>query len=282
MTGVEIGRRASAAMDDARPWVEPAARVGYAAKGVVYLIVGLLAAQAAFGGGAVGDSSDAFGAILRQPLGRVLLGIVALGLLCYAAWRVVTAVADTEGKGSEAKGLAMRAAYAGRALIYGALAIEAGRLALRGGGGGGSGEGGTSQAEHWSARLMELPAGRWMLALVGAGIAAYGIYQIVRALTSDVRKHLRLGELDPSSARWAVRVSRFGIAARGAIFVMIGWLAARAALSASAEQAGGTQDALRAFQSGQSPWILGIIALGVVAYAMYQFLNARYRVVRTT
>lgn len=278
MTGVDdIGRRAADAADDVRPWVEPAARAGYAAKGVVYLIVGLLAVQAALGRGTVGDSSDAFGAILRQPLGRVLLGLVALGLLCYALWRIVTAVADTEGKGSEPKGLAIRAGYAGRALIYGALAVEAGRLVMRDGGGSGGGGG----AEHWSARLMALPAGRWILALVAAGIAAYGVYQIVRAVTSDVQKHLRLHDLDATSARWAVRTSRFGIAARGAIFVMVGWLVAQAALSASAQQAGGTEDALRAFQAGQSPWVLGIIALGLIAYAAHQFLNARYRVVRT-
>lgn len=280
MTGVDIGRRASAAANDARSWVEPAARAGYAAKGVVYVIIGLLAAQAAFGRGAVGDSSDAFDVVLRQPLGRVLLGIIAVGLLGYTVWRIVTAVADTEGKGDDAKGLATRAAYAGRALIYGGLAVEAARLALSDGASGG-GAGGGSQAEHWSARLMELPAGRWLLALVGIGIGAYGVYQIVRAVRSDVRKHLRLGELDPSSAEWAVRVSRFGVAARGAVFVMIGWLVAQAALRANPERAGGTEDALQAFQSGQSPWILGILALGLIAYALYQFLNARYRVVRT-
>lgn len=277
MTGVEMGRRASSSRHDAQPWVEPAARAGYAAKGVVYLIVGLLAAQAALGHGRVGDSSDAFSAILEQPLGRVLLGAVALGLLCYAVWRIVTAVADTEGKGSEPKGLATRAGFAGRALIYGALALEAGRLVMRDGGGGGGG----GAAEHWSARLMSLPAGRWLLALVAAAIAAYGVYQIVRAATSDVQKHMRLHDLDATSARWAVRTSRFGIAARGAIFVMVGWLVAQAALSASAQQAGGTEDALRAFQSAQSPWVLGIIALGLIAYALHQFLNARYRIVHT-
>ena len=278
MTGVDIGRRANAAMRDARPWVEPAARAGYAAKGVVYLIVGLLATQAALGRGAVGDSSDALGVVLHQPLGRVLLGVIAVGLLGYVVWRLVTAVADTEGKGSDGKGIAVRVGYALRALIYGGLALEAARLAMRGGGGG---EGGGATAEHWSARLMELPAGRWLLALAGAGIAAYGVYQVVRAVTGDVRKHLRLDELDAGSAEWAVRVSRFGVAARGVVFVMVGWLVAQAALSARAEQAGGTEDALRAFQSGYGPWLLGIVALGLIAYALYQFLNARYRVVRT-
>jgi len=277
MTGIGIGRRADAAMQEARPWVEPAARAGYAAKGVVYLIVGILAAQAALGRGAVGDSSDAFGVVLRQPLGRALLGAVALGLLGYAVWRLATAVADTEGKGSDGKGIAVRLGYALRALVHGGLALEAARLALRGGGSAGGGDG----AEHWSARLMGLPAGRWLLLLVAVGIAAYGVHQLVRAATGDVRKHLRLDELDEGSQRWAVRVSRFGVAARGVVFVMIGWLAAQAALRARAEEAGGTGDALRALQSGQGPWILGVVALGLVAYALHQFLHARYRVVRT-
>lgn len=278
MTGTDIGRRATAAVHGARPWVEPAARAGYAAKGVVYLIVGLLAAQAALGRGAVGDSGDAFDVILRQPLGRALLGLVALGLVCYVGWRLVTAIADTEDKGNEPKGLALRAAYAGRALLYAGLALEAARLAMGGGGSGGSGD---QSAEHWSARLLEVPGGGVLLALVGAGIAAYGAYQFVRAASPGVRKHLDLSSLDADSAHWAVRTSRFGIAARGAIFLMIGWLVAKAALSDRAEQAGSTGDALRAFQTGQSPWVLGVVALGLVAYALYQFLNARYRVVRT-
>ncbi len=283
MTRGEIGRQANTAMREARPWVEPAARLGYAAKGAVYVIVGMLAAQAALGRGAVGDSSDAFGVVLRQPLGRVLLGLVALGLLGYAVWRIVSAVADTEGKGSEAKGMVARAGYALSGAIHAWLAVEAGRLALGGGSGGsgGSGGGGGSGAEHWSARLMELPAGRWLLALAAAGIAAFGVYQLVRAFTGDVRKHLRLDELDASSQQWAVRVSRFGVAARGAVFLMVGWLVAQAALTRRAEQAGGTEDALRAFQSERGPWVLGIVALGLVAYALYQFLNARYRVMRT-
>ena len=281
MTGADIGRRAAAAAQDARPWIEPAARAGYAAKGVVYLIVGLLATQAALGRGAVGDSSDAFGVVLRQPLGRVLLGVIAVGLLGYVVWRLVTAVADTEGKGSDGKGLAVRTGYALRALIYAALALEAARLALRGSGGGDGGSGGGESAEHWSARLMEMPAGRWLLALAAAGIAAYGMYQIVRAVTGHVRRHLRLDELDAGTARWAVRVSRFGVGARGAVFVMVGWLVAQAALRERPEQAGGTEDALRAFQSDQGPWLLGIVALGLIAYALHQFLNARYRVVRT-
>lgn len=280
MSGVDLGGRAAAAVQDARPWIEPAARVGYAAKGVVYLIVGLLAAQSVLGRGAVGDSSDAFDVVLRQPLGRVLLGVIAVGLLCYVGWRLITAIVDTEGKGSDGKGLAVRAGYALRALIYAALALEAARLAMSGAGGRG-GSGGAESAEHWSARLMELPAGRWLLALAAAGIAAYGMYQVVRAVTGDVRKHLRLDDLDADTARWAVRTSRFGVGARGAVFVMVGWLVAQAALRERPERAGGTEDALRAFQSGHGPWLLGIVALGLIAYAMHQFLNARYRVVRT-
>ncbi len=268
------GAGARSAARRAAPWVEPAARAGYAAKGVIYVIIGVLAAQAAFGdSGEVTDSSGALETVLRQPAGSFLLVVLAVGLLGYALWRVVTAVADTEGKGSDAKGIASRVGYAVRALIYGGLGVEALRLATaQGGAGGGDG------TEHWTARALALPAGRWLVGLAGAGVILYGLYQLRRAQTGDIRDRLDLHELDADAGQWVVRIGQVGVAARAVVFAMVGWFLIRAALAANAREAGGLGEALRELgSSSYGPWLLGLTALGLVAYGCWQFVVARYR-----
>ncbi|HEV2129901.1 MAG TPA: DUF1206 domain-containing protein, partial [Longimicrobiaceae bacterium] len=136
-------RHARHAAHGASPWVEGLARLGYAAKGVVYLIVGGLAAQAALGsGGQTTGSEGALSTILRQPLGQVLLGAVAVGLAGYALWRFVQAALDPEHRGTDAKGIAIRLGYAISGVIHAGLAIEAARMVLGNGGGSGQGGGG--------------------------------------------------------------------------------------------------------------------------------------------
>ncbi|HEY0971508.1 MAG TPA: DUF1206 domain-containing protein [Gemmatimonadales bacterium] len=269
-----VGTEPRSAVRQAAPWVEPAARAGYAAKGAVYVIIGILAAQAAFGsGGRVTDSSGVLETVLRQPAGRFLLVLLGVGLLGYALWRVVTAVADPEGKGSDGKGIAIRAGYALRALIYGALGVEALRLALaQRGGGGGDG------AEHWTARALTLPAGRWLVGLAGAGVILYGLYQLRRAQTGDIRKRLDLHELGPDAAPWVIRIGQVGVAARAVVFAIVGWFLIRAALESDAREAGGLGEALSQLGStGYGPWLLGLTALGLVAYGCWQVVKARYR-----
>jgi len=277
----QAGATARQTAGQAAPWVKPAARLGLGAKGLVYIIIGLLAARAALGrGGQVADSRDALASILGQPFGRLLLGIVAVGLLGYALWRILTAVTDAEGRGSEAKGIALRVAAAFRGLVYGALGVEAARLAARGwsAGGASGGSGGGEQAEHWAARALALPMGRWLLLAVALGIAAYAVYQIYRAFSDKVRKHLDLHELGATGAAWAVRIGRIGLAARAIVFFVIAWLLGRAGLDAQAQEAGGVSDALATIgEAGTQSWLLVLVGVGLVAYGVYMFVQARYR-----
>ena len=274
VTWDEAGRAAR----EAAPWVKPAARLGLGAKGLVYVIIGLLAARLALGaGGQTADSREALASILGQPFGRLLLGIVAIGLLGYALWRIIASVADMEGRGHDAKGIALRLASAFRAIVYGALGVEAARLAARGWAGGGT-SGGGERSEHWAARALALPFGRWLLVAVGLGIGAYAVYQLYRAFSDKVRKHLDLHELGRTAAEWAVRVGRVGIAARAVVFAVIAWLLVRAGLEARAEEAGGVGDALATIGStGPSQWLLALVGAGLIAYGLYQFVHARYR-----
>ena len=119
-----VKRKAERVSKDAEWWIVPLARFGFAAKGVVYMIIGVLAVLAAFGdrGEQTTDSRGALQEVLTQPFGQVLLGVIAVGLFGYAAWRFVQAIFDTENKGSDAKGIFTRIGYAGIGVLYASLA----------------------------------------------------------------------------------------------------------------------------------------------------------------
>jgi len=261
---------------DVAPWIERLARVGYAAKALLYATVGILAAQAALGrGGRTTDTRGAMGEVLGAPYGRALLYVVVAGLFGYALWLVVRAVADPEGKGSGLKGIALRLGYLIRAFFHGALALGALRLARGEGGAGGEG------AERWASRLMELPLGELLVWLAAAGIAGYGLYQIYRALSNKISRHLALGELPAGTARWVLGVSRIGVAARGVVFCVIGYFFLQAAAQHDASEAGGVEASLRAL-SDIGRWPFLVVALGLVAYGVYELVNARYRRIRVS
>ena len=229
--------------------IERLARLGYASIGIVYMIVGVLAAMAGLGkGGTPRGQESAFLVILRQPFGRVALGIIALGLIGYVLWRLVSAVTDSEHRGDDAKGWAIRAGSAGRGLVYAAIAVEVIRLMLNKGGGSGGGE---QQAKHGTAWLMDAPFGPWLIGAVGLGIVAYGAYQLYAAWDAKLSKRLSLGELDDGVRRKVVAISRFGIGARGIVFFVIGGSLVLAAVKHNPSAARGTSGALSALTSRQ-------------------------------
>jgi hypothetical protein len=269
---------AAGSVREAAPWIIRLARLGYAAKGVVYIVIGVLAARLAFGVG--GDATDSRGAlreIAESSAGQIALMVIGVGLIGYAVWRLIAAATDAEGKGSEAKGIAQRAGQAWRGLVYGALGVEALRLLGSSSSGGGEGEG----TRHWTARVLELPFGRWLVMAAGAGVIAYALYQFWRAAKRDkVRKHLDLGGTSPEVATWIVRLGRFGVAARGVVFVIIGWFLIRAALRSDPSEAGGVAQSLALLGGRYGALVLATVAIGLVAYGIYQLANARYRRIR--
>lgn len=263
---------------DARPWIERLARAGFVANGVVYLLIGILAFMAAAGTG--GDTTGTHGALevlLRQPLGRWLLGLLAAGLFGYAVWRMIAAVADPEGSGRKGwKRAFVRAGYACSALVHAALGWEAARLAL------GQGAAGDDAAQDRTAQLLSFPLGQWLVAFAAAGVAGYGVRQIVRGLRGDIDKHLALGSLGPDERRLVVRAARVGMVARGVVFIIMGVFLATASLERDPSEAGGLAEALGALrEQPYAPFLLGGVALGLSAYGAFQLARARYRVIAT-
>jgi hypothetical protein len=256
--------------------IERLARLGYASIGIVYMIVGAFAVRAGVGRrGSTGGQKDAFALILHQPFGRVLLGVIAAGLVGYVLWRFVSAVTDSEHRGDDVKGLAIRAASIFRGLVYSGMALEVMRMIARNSS---HGSGGSEQkAEHWTGRLMQQPYGRWLVALAGLGVVSYGAYQLYAAWDAKLSKRISLGEMDARVRGKVIAISRFGIAARGLVFLIIGGSLVLAALRHNAETAHGTTGALRELP----PPLLILTGLGLAAYGVYALVNAKYRRITT-
>jgi hypothetical protein len=256
------------------PWVEQLARIGFVAKALLYATVGILAAQAALGrGGRTTDLGGALREVVRAPLGTVLLLVIAVGLAGYALWRIVDAITDAEGKGDDAKGVARRLGSAVRGLAHGALALAAFHLAT------GSDDDGGGGTRELASRSVELAGGSWFLWVAAAGVLAYACYQLYRAYAARLGSQLDLGAVSAGVGRWVIGLSRAGIAARGIVFGLIGVLLVRAAEHEAPEEAGGIRDSLEML-GRMGRWPLAVVALGLVAYAVYELLNARYRRIR--
>ena len=265
-------RSAEQAARHASPWLERLARLGYVAEGVVYVVVGALAVGVAVGiGGRTTDERGALEAIGTQPLlGRVLLISVALGLASYALWQLVQAVADPDGEGHDARGIAKRVGHGFRALVRVGLAFTAGRLVLESTGGG--------SVQDWTALLLAQPFGRVLLTGVGTAIVGYGGNQLYQAYLADFHEYLKLGEMSVEMEKWVTRGGRFGLASRGVAFGIVGLFLVLAAWRYDSSQAQGLGGALQELlRQPFGPWILCVVAFGLAAYGLLMFGVARYR-----
>ena len=254
---------------------ETLARFGYAARGVVYLLLGGLAlASAVWGGGEGEGSSDALTSLLRLPFGRILLGAVAIGLVGYILWRLAQGLLNADDQDEDMKGYVIRAANIVSAGANLFLALTAGSLALGLGSSGGSGSGGDGE-QNASAWLLAQPFGPWLLGAVALCVLAAGGAQIWRGLSEKYRKRI---ELPHRHEAWMDPVCRFGLAARGAVLMIVGGFVLFAAITVSPENAGGTREALAyVYDLPFGRWLYGIAALGLISFGVYSIIEGLYR-----
>lgn len=255
-------------------WVERLAKVGLIAKGIVYCLIGVLAFMAAMELGKnstdEADQTGVFRFIGEQAFGRVLLGIVVIGLLCYSLWRLIQAVKDTEAKGSDAKGIGYRITYGFRALFYGILAFTAAKVAL-----GGTTDDGSEQT--YTSELLQQPFGPWMVGAVAVGIALTAIYQFYLGFSEKYRKTVEAAGLKDETETFMIRFGKFGFIARGVVWIILSYMFLRAALDSDAQEAGGTSSAFQFLEnSAYGSILLGAVALGLVCYGLFMFMQAKY------
>jgi len=252
------------------------------AKGVVYCLVGILAFMAAF---EIGGSSErnlnkqgVFRFILHQPFGQILLALVAVGLVCYALWRLTQAFLDNEHKGTDAKGIGRRAGYAFSGLSYGFLAYGSFRMVL----GSQGSQGGDSSRQSLVGELLQKPFGQWLLGLIGLGIIGIGLYQIYRAWSGKYLKNVRTSSIKTELKEMIIRSGKIGYIARGIVWGLIGYLFIKAALEANASEAGGSSHAFAFLEKvSYGSFLLGAVALGLFCYGIFMFVRARYEVINT-
>lgn len=247
------------------------ARFGLSAKGVVYCLLGFIAFRAAFElGGQSSREATQSGAIKQikdWPAGLVVLGVLALGLVCYSLWRFVEALGPD---GREKRKWPKRVAYLFSGLGYLAIALTAYQLMnneYR--------EGGDSK-QQWAARIMQLDFGDWLLGAGALLIAGIGIYQIYYGLSEKYRKHVQ-GMSQDTTSRILLRSGKIGYVARGLVWIIIGWLLFNAARHHNASEAGDTSKAFNFIESAsQGSLILGAIGVGLAAYGVFSFIRAIY------
>ena len=274
----QIGKHTEGAVEKASPWIERLARVGYAAHGTVYALVGVLALRAAFGAGQTANQEGALRWVLLAPAGKLLLGVIVFGLLAYALWRLFQGLLDPENEGTDAKGIAKRLDHGLNGLFHASLAFAAALLVL----GASGGEGGGSP-DDWTARLMAQPFGRWLTVVVGSVIVGIGLFQFYKAYKADFRDELKLGEMSDREDTWATRAGRLGYAARGVVLGVIGAFLVQAAVQTEPDKALGLGGALRTLtRQPFGPYLLGAVAAGLVAYGAFMFVMARYRKIEPT
>lgn len=251
-------------------WLSVAARAGYAAKGLVYLLIGALATLAAFGEGRVKDKEQAARLIHDQPGGDLLLVATGIALCGYTLWRLVQLALDPERKGNGAKGLAERIGHAASGIVHGALAVLAFQIA----------SGDRSGHDHrgtlgW---LLGSQPGRIAVALAGLAVIGGAIAQAHKAVTARFARELRTGQMSRTERQWSIVAGRIGIAAYSVVLAMIGYGLFKAGIAANPGLAKGIADALRDLASrpgGQL--LLAAAAIGLVLFGLFQFVVARYR-----
>ena len=256
---------------DLRPWVRRFVRIGYAAKGTIYLLIGTLALRLALGeGGRLTDSSGVLKTIVQQPFGMALLVIIAVGILAYAGWEITHAIVDTKRKGSTAHGLMDRGLSIIKGVVYGTVGVEALRMVL-------GLRAGSRNADDYARTAMQFPLGGILLALVGAGVVIYGIKQIAMAWKSEFDDDLNQQQLRSEGGAWVLSIGRWGIGARGVILVLVGVALARAGFAERPSEAAGMTEAMwTLFAQAYGQWLLAAVAAGLICFGVFQLLHARY------
>jgi hypothetical protein len=260
-----------------RRWAAVAARVGYGARGFVYLSVGLLALGAALGIGGESIGSQGVGPWLaEQPFGRVWLVLLGLGLWAFVFWRALQSVWDADHEGCDRSGLLIRFGQAASGVFYAVLA--AGVFELLDEVGPRMAHEDVAENQEKAAILLGLPFGDVVLMVVGLVILGVGIGNIVTAFRND------FGDALSCSPHWCRRLSllaRAGYTARGAAYLPLGvfvLLAGCHARAAEVRSFGTSLEALRAQPGGA--WLVGLTATGLIAFGAFAFIEARFRKIR--
>jgi hypothetical protein len=249
---------------------EVLARVGFVARGAVYGIIGLLALDLALGyGGKITNQQGAFRTVEHQPFGHLLLVLVAIGLGGYSLWRLVRAALGHGPEGAD-RGLDRLGAL-GSGIAYGIMCAIAVQILMSSGGSSGGAKKTTRDVFGW-------PAGHWLVGIAGAIFVCVGIYQLIRGLTQKFLDDSKTEQMRPALKKWFTLFGTIGHVARAIVFGLVGIFLVKAAIDYTANEAIGVGGALaKLYAQTYGPWLLGLVAAGLIAFGLFSIAEARYR-----
>jgi len=258
----------------ANPWLQFVTRWGYVVRGVLYGVMGLLGLAVATG--LAGHGTDQRGALLLligNPFAKLVLALIAAGLLPYSLWGVVRALYDPFGRGDDPPGIAARLGYAWSAFAYAALLLVVLQLlfgadpsAMRG-----------DSVQSTVGHALAAPLGVLLTGLAGVIGVAAGFGQFVDAYRGGFASDLEKRDMTRDEEKAALWVGRYGLVARGVIFTLTGWFVLQAAIHNDAAQAHGFGAAFDKIE--QAPFgalLVGLVGLGFVALAVHSLIYARW------
>jgi hypothetical protein len=273
----QVKDRAEDALEEAAEstWLERLARAGLVARGLLYVVVGILAVQVAGGHDETrADKQGALQTVVRQPFGRLLVLLLAVGFGGYAIWRFVEAAVGPPDEKDQRKANFKRIGSAARGGLYAFFCGSAVKLFIW------SSQVANAQRPEadWTARVLNWPGGTWLVQAVGLGFIGGGLYVGWRGLAGKFRKRLKSLEMGPAARRWIRWIGAVGMVARMLVMAMIGVFLIAAARGHDPNQAVGIDGALkRLAERSYGPLLLVLVAFGLAAYGLYSFAEARYR-----
>ena len=247
------------------------ARAGFVARGVIYGIIGVLAVKLAVGaGGKTTNQQGAMRTIAEQPFGKVLLILVAIGLGGYALWRLTRALLGHGPEDSDTS--SERIAALGSGIVYAGLCAIAVEILL------GAGNSSSGGAQKTTAGVLGWPAGTWLVGFAGAVLIGIGLYQGYRGLSKDFLKDSKTEQMSARVRHWIEWIGTFGHLARMVVFGLVGAFLIKAAADYNPNTAVGLDGALaKLAHQSYGPFLLGLVAAGLVAFGLYSLSDARYR-----
>lgn len=264
----------SSGNEHADNWKEKAGRVGHVAKGIVYGIAGILTLLAAFNmGGQKAGKIQVIEFLQKQPFGNVLLILMAIGLACYAFWRFVQSIQDPQNKGNDTEGKVKRTGYFISALLYLALAGYAIMQVL-----GSSSSSGSSQ-QGVVASLLQSNFGVIVVILIAVALFGKALYQFYRVYKGDFTKNIRSNEIPVHKAETIVKNAGYaGFISRGILIGIVGYFFLQAALQSNPGTIQGSTGAFSFIQqSTAGPWLMALVAAGLICYGVFMLIVARYK-----
>lgn len=249
------------------------ARAGLAARGVIYIIVGIVAVQIGVDHShRHADRAGALRLVAKTPFGGFALWLLVIGFAGMTLWRLSQAIWGATGP--DGRKASKRLAALARAVFYGAVTFSILEYAL----GVGSPSSSNKQSRDLTAAALHHPGGQAIVIVAGLGFIGGGLYLAYRAWKKKFLRRLRMGSASPAVRRGVARLGQVGGIARGVIFATAGVFLVIAGASAKPGQAKGVDSALRTFaRTPLGPWLLVVIALGLVAFGLYSFCEARWR-----